>query len=162
MLMLYRLIGQLHLGTRGYSTVARYILQKYTYKIDINRYGMTRIGSHSHSFYYNLLCNIDGTRRLNHSSSLLPSTTGQAFFSGLPATDTKLMQYREPDLSGKLCPKCVPSTLTVSPSGRTRTWSQTTSESRKLGHPCILLSNKNWDMVRPLGATNNGLPVLES
>lgn len=44
----------------------------------------------------------------------------QAYFL-CPATDTKLIQYLFPLRSGRLCPKWVPSTETVSPSGSTRT-----------------------------------------
>ena len=54
------------------------------------------------------------------------------YFSGNPATLTRLIQYRLPFPSGKLWPKCVPSTETASPSGRIRTYSQFTSLSRKL------------------------------
>jgi len=49
--------------------------------------------------------------------------------AGLPATHTRLMQYRLPLLSGRLWPRCVPAVLTVSPSGSTRTCSQLTSLS---------------------------------
>lgn len=47
--------------------------------------------------------------------------------TGLPATQTKLMQYLLPFRSGRLCPRWVPSTLTVSPFIRTLTYSQFTS-----------------------------------
>ena len=47
--------------------------------------------------------------------------------------DTRLMQYRLPFLSGRLWPRWVPARLTASPSLRHRTFSQTTSSSRKLG-----------------------------
>ena len=55
--------------------------------------------------------------------------------TALPATDTRLIQYRLPLLSGRLCPKCVPAVDTTSPSGRIRTLVQSTSASRKDGHP---------------------------
>ena len=42
-------------------------------------------------------------------------------FDGCPAMETKLIQYLLPFPSGKLCPKCVPSILTVSPFGKIRT-----------------------------------------
>lgn len=45
-----------------------------------------------------------------------------------PATQTRLMQYLLPFPSGRLWPRCVPSTLTVSPCAAcptTRTFSQT-------------------------------------
>ena len=62
--------------------------------------------------------------------------------SGCPATLTRLMQYRFPVASGMLCPRCVPATLTHSPSRRHRTYSQLHSSSRKEGHPCFCDSSR--------------------
>lgn len=73
-----------------------------------------------------------------------------------------LMQYLFPLLSGRLWPRCVPSNDTVSPFGRQRTFSQTTSSSRKLGQPWSIDSSLNWVSVLPMGATNSGFPVTES
>merc|ERR1719157_44337 len=67
--------------------------------------------------------------------------------SGRPATDTRLMQYRLPVPSGRLCPKWVPSALMHSPLGNTRTCSQFTSESRKEDHPWTFDSLTKDDQV---------------
>ena len=85
-----------------------------------------------------------------------------SFLGGLPAMHTKFMQYRFPRPSGKLCPRCVPSILTVSPFGKTRTFDWTTSRSRKEGQPCALDSARKASIVLPIGAMNKGLPVTES
>ena len=74
------------------------------------------------------------------------------YLASLPATDTKLMQYRLPLRSGKLCPKWVPSTDTASPLGKHRIFSQTTSSSRNDGQPwdfdsslkSVCYNNKQW------------------
>lgn len=63
------------------------------------------------------------------------STVTPYFSTEFPATETRLIQYLEPFPSGKLWPKCVPSTLTVSPFFNTRTLSQTTSSSLNDGQP---------------------------
>ena len=88
--------------------------------------------------------------------------TLSSHYTGLPATLTKLIQYLFPLESGKLCPKCVPSKLTHSPSPKHRTLSHTTSSSLKLGHPCDPLSFRKDSKSRPSGAMKSGLPVLES
>jgi hypothetical protein len=61
------------------------------------------------------------------------------------------MQYRLPVESGKLCPRWVPSTLMHSPLGSTRTYSQFTSLSRKLGQPCLFDSSTKSFHDRSLG-----------
>ena len=67
--------------------------------------------------------------------------------------------HRLPLPSGRLWPRCVPSTLTASPSPSTRTFSQTTSSCRKEGQPCELDSLRKASIVRPRGATKSGLPA---
>ena len=88
--------------------------------------------------------------------------TSSTSVTALPATLTKLIQYRFPLESGRLCPRCVPCTLTASPLRKVRTWSQFTSASRKDGHPCALLSLSHSSQVRLTGAVKRGFPVLES
>ena len=72
------------------------------------------------------------------------------------------MQYLLPDLSGRLCPRCVPAVETASPFTRQRTFSQTTSSSLNEGQPWALDSFRNASMDLPRGAMNKGLPVTES
>ena len=79
-----------------------------------------------------------------------------------PAMLTRLIQYLLPERSGKLCPKCVPVRDTVSPFLRHRTLSQTTSSSRKEGHPWTFDSFTNCSKDRPRGATKRAFPVTLS
>jgi hypothetical protein len=75
---------------------------------------------------------------------------GQA---GFPATETKLIQYLFPLVSGRLWPRCVPAVLTVSPLlFKTLTLSQITSESRNEGQPWTLDSAMKASTERLTGA----------
>jgi hypothetical protein len=63
------------------------------------------------------------TKGTDHTATTCSSCAGR------PAMLTRLMLYRLPLESGKLCPRCVPSTDTVSPSFSTRTFSHCTCNS---------------------------------
>ena len=92
------------------------------------------------------------------NQSLLSART-----AGFPATETRLIQYRFPEKSGRLCPRWVPSKLTASPLFKTRTpLSHTTSLSLNEGHPWLTDSLIKSSKDLPLGATNSSFPVLLS
>ena len=63
-------------------------------------------------------------RAQSSDSTLYPLAQSSALFSwssgGRPATETRLMQYRLPLESGRLCPRCVPSIETASPMSTTQ------------------------------------------